>query len=555
MGQRGPGASKLRAVAGLAHKSGDDQQLMLTLAELHQPKAAPQPWEADGLTRAEKVIAFVESLPITKGFGAGERVQLIEFQREWIEAIYAEDGEGRRRVRTGLLSVARGQGKTVLAAMLCLAHLVGPECEQRGECYSAAATKDQSALIFAEMEAIIMETPWIAARVNVQRFVKTIEDMQTGSKFKALASDGFSAHGLASSFIVCDELAQWKKRELYDVLSTSMAKRREPLMLVIGTQSPYPENIMSELVDYSERLNSGEVDDESFHGVVYAVPENADPYDPSNWSLANPALGVFVSQEQIAIEARRAKRMPTFEPAFLNLHCNMRVDAEPKAINPTEWKACGQAVDPDLLQGRPCYGGLDLSSVRDLSALVLYFPEDGGAVLPWFWCPKAGLAQKEEVDRVPYRTWAKEGYIEPTAGSAIDKAYIARRMAMVSSMFDVKGIAFDRFGFQDLKNILDREGVSLPLVEWGQGFLSMGPAVNAFETSMLDGKLRHGGHPVLRWNAGNLIFDTDPAGNRKPNKGRSIDRIDGMAALIMACGLAAKDQGPDVYRGTGLAWV
>lgn len=524
-------------------------------AEWQPPKPVAHSWEAAGLSRAERVIRFVESLPITKGFGAGERVQLIEFQREWIEAIYGEDEDGRRRVRTGLLSVARGQGKTVLAAMLCLAHLVGPECEQRGECYSAAATKDQSALIFAEMEAIIFETPWIAARVNVQRFHKQIEDLQTGSKFRALASDGASVHGLASSFVVCDELAQWKKRELFDVLRTSMGKRREPLMLVIGTQSPYPENLMSELVDYAERVNGGEISDPSFHGVVYAVPEDADPYDPANWALANPALGVFVSEQQIADEAKRAKRMPTFEPAFLNLHCNMRVDAEPKAINPAEWQACGAPVDPESLRGRPCYAGLDLSSVRDLSALVLYFPEDGGAILPFFWCPKAGLTHKEEVDRVPYRTWAKQGFIEPTPGSAIDKSFIAQQMASIAAMFDVKGIAFDRYGFQDLKNILDREGIDLPLIEWGQGFISMGPAVNAFEVALLAGELRHGMHPVLRWNAGNLILDTDPAGNRKPNKSRSIDRIDGMAALIMACGLAAKDEGPEVYRGDGPMWL
>lgn len=553
MGRRGPGASRMKAAA--AQAPADNSGSYALFGEWEPPKPVPHPWQAAGLTRAERVIAFVESLPITKGFGAGERVHLIEFQREWIEAIYGEDDAGRRRVRTGLLSVARGQGKTVLAAMLCLAHLVGPESEQRGECYSAAATKDQSALIFAEMEAIILETPWIAARVNVQRFHKQIEDMETGSKFRALASDGASVHGLASSFVVCDELAQWKKRELFDVLRTSMGKRREPLMLVIGTQSPYPENLMSELVDYADRVNGGEVEDPSFHGVVHAVPEDADPYDPANWALANPALGVFVSKEQIADEAQRAKRMPTFEPAFLNLHCNMRVDAEPKAINPAEWQACGGDVDIATLRGRPCYGGLDLSSVRDLSALVLYFPEDGGAVLPWFWCPKAGLTQKEEVDRVPYRTWASQGFIEPTPGSAIDKGFIAQRMAQVASMFDLKGVAFDRYGFQDLKNILDREGIDLPLVEWGQGFISMGPAVNAFETAMLEGNLRHGMQPVLRWNAGNLIFDTDPAGNRKPNKSRSIDRIDGMAALIMACGLAAKDEGPNIYRGDGLMWV
>jgi len=513
------------------------------------------PWEADGLSRAEKVIAFIESMPITKGYGAGENVVLLPFQREWIEAVYATDGDGNRRVRTGLMSVARGQGKTVLAALLALCHLAGPEAEQRGECYSAAATRDQSALIFAEMEAVIYAVPWLAARLNVQRFHKRIEDLETGSTYRALASDGAAVHGLASSFIVCDELAQWKKRELFDVLRTSMGKRKEPLMLAIGTQSPSPINIMSELIDYAGRVKSGEIDDPSFHGALYAVPEDADPYEPENWKLANPALGVFVSEQQIADEAARAKRMPTFEPAFLNLHCNMRVDSEPKAINPAEWEACGEAVDPELLKGRPCYAGLDLSAVRDLSALVLYFPHDGGAVLPYFWCPKTGIDLKEEIDHVPYRTWAKQGHIEPTPGVAVDKSYIVRRLGKIVADFDLRGLAFDRMFMKDLQVLLGHEGLDLPMVEWGQGFVSMGPAVNAFETALLSGEMRHGMHPVLRWNASNLMLDTDAAGNRKPNKARSIDRIDGLAALIMACGLAARDGGEDVYRGEGLMWV
>jgi len=539
MGARGPGASRMKRAA---------EQLEASALDWH-------PWEADGLSRAEKVIAFIESMPITKGYGAGENVVLLPFQREWIEAVYATDGDGNRRVRTGLMSVARGQGKTVLAALLALCHLAGPEAEQRGECYSAAATRDQSALIFAEMEAVIYAVPWLAARLNVQRFHKRIEDLETGSTYRALASDGAAVHGLASSFIVCDELAQWKKRELFDVLRTSMGKRKEPLMLAIGTQSPSPINIMSELIDYAGRVKSGEIDDPSFHGALYAVPEDADPYEPENWKLANPALGVFVSEQQIADEAARAKRMPTFEPAFLNLHCNMRVDSEPKAINPAEWEACGEAVDPELLKGRPCYAGLDLSAVRDLSALVLYFPHDGGAVLPYFWCPKTGIDLKEEIDHVPYRTWAKQGHIEPTPGVAVDKSYIVRRLGKIVADFDLRGLAFDRMFMKDLQVLLGHEGLDLPMVEWGQGFVSMGPAVNAFETALLSGEMRHGMHPVLRWNASNLMLDTDAAGNRKPNKARSIDRIDGLAALIMACGLAARDGGEDVYRGEGLMWV
>lgn len=536
MGARGPGAARQRAAAN------SDRG-----ANLH-------PWEADGFTRAERVIAFVESLPITKGFGAGENVKLLPFQREWIEAVYATDANGRRRVRTGLLSVARGQGKTVLAALLTLCHLCGPEAESRGECYSAGATKEQAGLVFAEMEAVILATAWMAARLNVQRFHKRIEDYETGSVYRALASDGAAVHGTASSFICADELAQWKKRELFDVLRTSMGKRDEPLMLAIGTQSPNPLNIMSELVDYAARVNGGEIDDPSFHGVLYAVPEDADPYDPDNWILANPAIGTFVSAEQIADEAERARRMPTFEPAFLNLHCNMRVDAEPKAINPAEWDACGARFDLKALRGKRCYAGLDLSAVRDLSAVVLYFP-DGGEVVPFFWCPKAGIEIKEEVDRVPYRTWAKQGFIEPTPGKAIDKRYIGRQLAKISAEYDLRAIAYDRHAIEDLTVILDGEGVKLPLEPWGQGYVSMGPAIDAFETVLLEGDLKHAMHPVLRWNASNLLFDTDPAGNRKPNKARSTDRIDGMAALIMACGIAARDAGPQTYQGAGVEWV
>ncbi|AOF99371.1 terminase-like family protein [Blastomonas sp. RAC04] len=537
MGKRGPGAGRMKEAAS------------------HASAQLVHAWQAEGLTRAERVILFIESLPVTKGFGAGEPVKLLPFQLDWLQAVYGTDDEGKRRVRTALLSMARGNGKTVLAAWLALAHLVGPEAIQRGEVYSAAATKDQSALIFAEMEATILATPWMAARLNVQRFQKRIEDDVTGSTYRALASDGAAVHGLASSFIVCDELAQWKRRELFDVLRTSMGKRAEPLLVAIGTQSPSPVNLMSELVDYSERIASGEISDLSFHGAVYAVAEDADPFDPASWQAANPALGVFVSREQIADEAERAQRMPTFEPAFLNLHCNQRVEAEPRAINPAEWNACGEAADLEALRGRRCYAGLDLASVRDLAALVLYFPDDGGAVLPFFWCPKDAIERKEEIDHVPYRAWAKAGHIEPTPGGAIDKRYIARRLATIMADFDVRGVAFDRWSMDDLKVILANEGIELPLVEWGQGFASMGPAVDAFERAMLAGELRHGMHPVLRWNASNLLLDTDPAGARKPNKARSIDRIDGMAALIMACGLASRDKGPQVYQGSGAMWL
>lgn len=515
----------------------------------------PHAWQAPGLSRAGRVIAFLESLPVTKGFGVGRPLKLLPFQREWLEAVYREDGDGERLVRTALLSVARGNGKSVICAGLCLAHLVGPEAEPRGECYSAAATKDQSAIIFAEMEAVIMAVPWLAARLNVQRFHKRIEDPETGSCYRALASDGKAVHGLAPSFVVCDELAQWKSRELFDVLRTGMGKREAPLLCVIGTQSPRAENIMSELIDYGERVRSGEVEDPAFHGRLYAAPDDCALDDPAGWAAANPALGLFRSEREMRDEAERAMRMPTFAPAFRNLYLNQRVDAEPKAINPAEWEACAETVAPDALRGRRCFAGLDLSSVRDLTALVLYFPDDGGAVLPFFFVPKENMAEREETDRVPYRTWAAAGHLEATPGKAVDKAFIAARMARVLAEYDVQGIAFDRWGMADLRALLSRDGIEAPLVDWGQGFRDMGPAVDAFEAALIAGELRHGGHPVLRWCAGNAVFETDPAGARKLSKARSIDRIDGLVALVMAVGLASRTAEAERFKGVGALWL
>ncbi|MBS3962440.1 MAG: terminase large subunit [Sandarakinorhabdus sp.] len=528
MGKRGPGAERLQRVARSVG-----------------PIRAEQPWDAPGLSRAGRVIAFLEALPVTKGLGVGEPMKLLDFQKDWIKAVYATGDDGRRLVRTGLMSVGRGNGKTVLVAGLCLAHLVGPEAEPRGECYSAAATKEQAALIFAEIEAWCYAVPWLAKRLNVQSFTKRIVDNVTGSTYRALASDGPAAHGLAASFIACDELAQWKRRELFDVLRTSMGKRSEPLLIAIGTQSPDADNIMSELCDYAGRVKAGEVPDPTFHGAVYAVPEDADVFDPENWQLANPALGVFRSREELAQEAMRAQRMPTNEPAFRNLYCNQRVDAEPKAISPLEWDACAGEVGMLALVGRPCYAGLDLSDVRDLTALVLYFPEDEGAVLPFFWCPKEGIAEKEEIDRVPYRTWANKALIEATPGRAIDKEFIAARLGELAARFDIRGIAYDRWHMAELQSILDRMGLKLPLTPFGQGWRDMGPAVDCFEAAMLSGKLKHGGHPILRWNAGNAVFQTDPAGSRKLNKERSRDKIDGLVALVMAIGLATRAAPPE----------
>lgn len=531
MGARGPGAKPVgKGKGAVAARPG---------------KAL---WQRKGLSRADRVIAFIESLKITSGEHAGKPFILRPWQRDIVKAIYGPVGENRRRlIRQALLTIPRKNGKTGLAAALCLVHLVGPEAEQRGQVYSAAADRDQAALIFREMEAMLLADSELAARVNIQRFAKRIEDSETGSVYQALSSDARKAHGLSASCVIYDELAQSKDRHLYDNLLTSTGARAEPLFLVISTQSSDPHHVMSEIVGYGQQVLEGIISDPSFLPVIYAAPMDADPWDEAVWYACNPALGDFRSLDEMRSFAESAKRIPAKESVFRALYLNQPVDADQRFISSADWEACAGAVDPEALRGRPCWAGLDLSSTTDLTALVLYFPHDNGAILPFFWVPGDRLAEREDRDRVPYRTWAAQGHIEPTQGRAIDKLAIVRRLAELQSRFDIQGIAYDRWRIEDLKKLLADEGIESPLVDWGQGFRDMGPAVDALEALILDARLRHDRHPVLTWNVSNAVVTTDPAGARKVAKDKAIERVDGLVALVMAVGLAAREPEPVVY--------
>ena len=264
------------------------------------------------------------------------------------------------------------------------------------------------------------------------------------------------------------------------------------------------------------------------------------------WHACNPALGDFCSIEALRSAALQAKRMPAREPTFRLLHLNQRVRAESRFIPPGEWQACAGDVDVDALRGRRCWAGLDLGSTIDLTALVLYFED--GSVVPYFWVPKDRLEERERTDRVPYPRWFKEGLIEAPAGRAIDKLAIIRRLAQIAVMFDLQGIAFDRWRLEDLKKLLADEGIDIVVTPWGQGFKDMGPAVDALEAAILDRKLKHGAHPVLTWNCWNAVVEIDPTGARKIDKAKSTERVDGMVALTMAVGLAARSPNPAEFE-------
>lgn len=541
MGQRGIGAKPkhLHLVEG----RGPD----LFNPDGYRPQAAPMPWEAPGLSRVERVIAFLESLPITQGKLAGQKLRVRPWQRDFLEAVYTEDDEGNRPVRTAVLSMPRKNGKTQIVAGLALCHLLGPEAEQRGEVYAAANDRFQSGKTFNEIVAILEEFPEIEARVNVVKFRKEIEVLTgpgKGSIFAALSADAAGKHGLSPSFIVYDELGQAPKRDLYEALDTAMGARDNPLMVVISTQAADDHAIMSELVDYGQRVNAGELEDPAFHLTFYGAAPEDDPWHPDTWAKANPALGDFRSLSDVQRQAAQAQRMPSAEHSFRNLILNQRVSAHVRFIAKAEWDLNSAAPNLDRLKGRPCFGGLDLSQSRDLTAFVLVFPDEAGAfdVLAKFYLPEQGLRDKAEADRVPYDVWARQGYLTAIPGATVDPSFVAQDIAEAAAEYDLQGLAYDRWRIEDLRRELREIGAELPLREFGQGFRDMAPAIDLFERLAAEGQLRHGGHPILTMCAANAVIERDAAGNRKLAKHKSTGRIDGMVALAMALGTANRPE-------------
>lgn len=493
------------------------------------------PWEAEDLTRSGRVIAFCETLTISSGGLAGSRMQLRDFQRQFIADVYQEK-DGGRPVRTAVLSLGRKNGKTQLAAALALCHLCGPESESRGEVYSCANDRAQAAKIFHEMVALIVRLPWLSARCNIIRHSKQIEDMVNGSVYVALSSEAKTKMGLSPSFVIYDELGSAPNRELYDAMDSALGARKEPLLLVISTQAADDLAPMSTLIDYGLRVQAGEIEDAGFHLSLYRAPEDADPWKKKSWEAANPALGDFRSLEDVQRLARQAQRMPSMENSFRNLILNQRVAAEARFIERSAWEACGgKAEIPD---GVPVYAGLDLGATRDMSALALVYQDtsDKFHVKLLYWLPGA-VKERAEQDRVPYDVWAKQNLIM-VGGEATDPRAVARKIAEINGRNRIKSLAFDRWKIHELKRELEHIGCTVPLKEHGQGFKDMSPAVDVLERLIVQRRLRHGKNPVLTWNANNAVVVRDPAGSRKLDKARSIGRIDGLIALAMALGTA-----------------
>lgn len=500
------------------------------------------------LTRGERNIEWIESFcRVPEGKFVGKPVELRPFQRDIVRGIY--DTPTRRAI----ISFGRKNAKTTLSAMLLLLHLVGPEARENSQLYSAAQSRDQAAILFALAAKMVRMSPDLAQYVIVRDTAKQLFCPELGTLYKALSADAATAYGLSPVFTVHDELGQVKgpRSELYEALETASGAQEQPLSVVISTQAPDAGDLLSMLID-----DAAGAHDPMVKLWLYTAPEDADPWAESTIKLANPAYGDFLNAAEVLATAATAKRMPSAEASYRNLILNQRVQAHNPFVSRAVWDGCAAAPDYEAFFNYPCWIGLDLSARHDLTALVL-ITHDGGRwhVRPEFYAPLEGLHERARRDRAPYDVWHREGALICPPGKSVDYSWVAQRLVELCEDHNVLEIAFDRWRIDVLMAELSKIGVTdLPLVEFGQGYKDMSPALDNLESELVNARLNHGDHPVLRWCAANAVTTSDPAGNRKLDKNKASGRIDGMVALAMAIGRAAQSVGEthSVYETRGL---
>lgn len=493
------------------------------------------------LTRGERNIQWIEAFCcIPEGKMLGKPVRLTKHQKGWLKRIYDTP------TRTFILSMARKNAKTALSAFILLLHLCGPEARANSQLYSAAQSRDQAAILFELAAKVVRMSASLSAYVNIRDTAKELLCGELGTFYKALSADAATKFGLSPALVIHDELGQviGPRSQLFEALETASAAQEDPLSIIISTQAPTDADLLSLLID--DALSGA---DPRNKVEICTAPLDLDPFSEEAIRAANPHFDDFMNKAEVFRQASDAKRLPSREPAYRNLILNQRVEARSPFVNRSIWQENGGK--PESLEGRAVYGGLDLSAVSDLTALVLV--GDEGDVESTFWLPEEGLAEKSRNDRVPYDQWARDGHLETCPGRSIEYDFVAEYLRSVFDRYDVQLINFDRYNMRFLRPCLIRAGFSeeelTRFQEFGQGFQSMSPALRELESQLLGKKLRHGMHPVLTMCSFNAVAVTYAAGGRKFTKAKTTGRIDGMVALAMAVSAANSGAPPEDDRG------
>lgn len=498
---------------------------------------------------------FGRYLCLTEGQGMGQPFRLEPWQAKIVRDVFGwKWPDGSRVYRILYVEVPRKNGKTELAAGFALLLLVG-DGEGGAQVYSAATDKDQAKIAFNKATTMVTLSPDLAE--VVETFKMSLYCAALAGSFKPMSSVVKSKHGFSPSGLVADELHEWATADLYEVIHKGTGARRQPLEVLITTAGIKGHGFGWEMHEKARRVLEGEEDDPSFYAVIYGADEDDDWQEPAVWAKANPNLGVSVTTRYMEAEARKARASARLENDFRRFHLNQWTEQVTRWLSMKDWKACTRAPDqPNLwrelwaeVAGRPAWGGLDLGSVSDMTSVAYYVPPavaDGRGVLLWrFWLPEGAVERVPEVRKQLYRGWIEAGALQITPGNATDYAFVKEAILEDCGRVHLQQLGFDRWGATQTAIELASEG--LPMAQMGQGYATLGAPTKELERLVLLGRLEHGNNPVARWQVGNAVVRTDPAGNMKPDKERAGDKIDGVVAAVMAIGGAMATE-PEVEQ-------
>jgi len=508
--------------------------------------------------RADFAVAFIQALKHTKGRWAGKPFKLIDWQEQIIRDLFGVvKPDGFRQFTTAYVEIPKKQGKSELAAAVALLLCCG-DGEERAEVYGCAADRQQASIVFEVAADMVRMCPPLAKRVKILRSQKRIIYSPTNSFYQVLSAEAYSKHGFNISGVVFDELHTQPNRALFDVMTKGSGDARtQPLYFLITTAGTDTHSICYEQHQKAQDILDGKKHDPTFYPVIYGAAQDDDWTDEAVWHKANPSLDVTVPIQKVRDACNSARQNPAEENTFRQLRLNQWVKQSVRWMPMNTWNKNDGPVHLDELEGRVGYGGLDLASTTDITAFVLVFPpygdDDKYTVAPWFWIPEDNLKLRVTRDHVPYDLWKQQGFLETTEGNVVHYGYIEKFIEDLGTRFNIREIAFDRWGAVQMSQNLEDAGFTV--VPFGQGFKDMSPPSKELMKLALEGKLAHGGHPVLSWMVDNIHVRTDPAGNIKPDKQKSTEKIDGVVATIMALDRAIRSGGQtteSVYDSRGL---
>lgn len=507
--------------------------------------------------KAKHAVNFINNLKHTKGQWRGVPFDLLPWQDEIIRDVFGTvKDNGYRQYNTAYVEIPKKNGKSELAAAVALYMTCG-DGEWGAEVYGCAADRQQASIVFDVAVEMVEQCPALKKRIKPIMSVKRLVYTPTNSFYQVLSAEAFTKHGLNVHGVIFDELHAQPNRDLFDVMTKGSGDARtQPLFFLITTAGNDRNSICFEQHQKAVDILEGRKIDPTFYPSIYGIYDNDDWSDEKNWYKANPSLGHTIDIEKVRNAFNSAKENPAEENIFRQLRLNQWVKQSTRWMPMDKWDECDFEVNPEELIGRECYGGLDLSSSIDITAFVLVFPprteDERYIILPYFWIPEENMKLRVRRDHAPYDVWEREGYIKTTEGDVVHYGFIEAFIEELGTKYHIKEIAFDRWGAVQMTQNLD--GMGFTVVPFGQGYKDMSPPTKELMKLTLEKKIAHGGNKVLRWMMDNIFIRTDPAGNIKPDKEKSTEKIDGAVAAIMALDRAIRNEGnrASVYDDRGI---